>query len=137
MTPVARDKIKSKVLDLAIGLFVLILPGLLLLAENHLQILVSRLSLKAIVRVSITLLSLLAWVLFLLWRFWPRLKFDPRLGIYEDRRSGIFYCPSCRSKKLLSPLLQREDGWRCRIKECDRFYSNPDYVRKRPPAASG
>jgi hypothetical protein len=137
MTPVARQKLQSKVLDVAIGLLVLILPALLLLAENHLQTFVSRLSLKAIVRVSITLLSLLAWVLFLLWRFWPRLKFEPRLGIYQDQRSGIFYCPSCRSKKLLSPLLQQEDGWQCRIKECGQFYSNPDYARKRPPAPPG
>jgi hypothetical protein len=134
MTPTAKDKLAARLLDLTIGVFVLILPGVLLLVENHLEVFVSQLSLKIIIRAGITLLSLLAWLGFLLWRFWPRLKFDARWGIYIDKRSGLLYCASCHSKKLRSPLREEENGWRCVIKECGMFYSNPDYVRKRPPS---
>lgn len=134
MTPTAKDKLAARLLDLTIGVFVLMLPGVLLLVENHLELFVSQLSLKIIIRAGITLLSLLAWLCFLLWRFWPRLKFDARWGIYIDKRSGLLYCASCHSKKLRSPLREEENGWRCVIKECGMFYSNPDYVRKRPPS---
>src|SRR4029077_11057158 len=130
MTSVAAEKLKSKLLDLAIGLLVLVLPGMLLLIEKHLETLLSHLSLKTIVRASITLVSLLAWLFFLLWRVLPRLKFDSRRGIYKDARSNLFYCPSCHSKKLRSPLSEERHGWRCGIRECGQFYPNPDHVRE-------
>jgi len=134
MTPPAKGKLTARLLDLTIGSFVLILPGVLLLVENHLQEFVSQLSSKIIIRAGITLLSLLAWLGFLFWRFWPRLKFEPRWGIYIDKRSGLLYCASCHSKKLRSPLREEENGWRCVLKECGMFYSNRDNVSKPLPS---
>ena len=123
MTPPAKEKITSRLLDLTVGSFVPILPGVLLLAENHLE---SQLSSKIIIRAGITLLSLVAWLGFLFWRFWQRLKFESRWGIYIDKRSGLLYCASCHSKKIRSPLGEEENGWRCVLKECGMFYSNRD-----------
>ena len=127
MSSSAKDKLKAKLLDLAILLIGTTLISALLVFEGHLAPFVSQLPPKTIIRVGIALLLIVSWLGFFLWRSYPRLKFDSRLQIWRDKRSGLFYCPSCRSKKLFSPLGEEKNGWRCGIKECNQFYRNPDY----------
>ncbi len=126
----AIEKIKTAPLDIAIGLIVAGLPGVLLSVEDFLKTFVPKLSPGWTVRLYIALISGLAWLGFLLWQSKPWLKFDSRLGIYVNKRSGHFYCTSCHSKKRFSPLRTEKDGWRCMVRGCDQFYQNPHY---RPP----
>lgn len=72
-------------------------------------------------------LALFAWALFLL----PSFKYLPKYQFYQNRVNGLYYCPTCRSRKPLSPLRYEKTGWRCPFKECSKFYRDPDY--REPP----
>ncbi len=62
-------------------------------------------------------------------------RFNTTLGIYMKKDSGekVYYCSSCilQQPRIISPLQESEDGWRCQRKGCEEFYRNPDY--KEPP----
>jgi hypothetical protein len=61
--------------------------------------------------------------------------FVKELGIYKSKESGHYFCTSCLMKNIESPLTEKQSGWRCEIKDCDKFYSNPSYqpqIRRRP-----
>src|SRR4051812_26645215 len=86
---------------------------------------------STVIRIRALLILLLLWSWAFIVYLRPWLKFIPRLGIYQDRKSGLYYCPSCYAKKLRSPLKHQKHGWQCEVKECNKFYRNPDY--KKPP----
>lgn len=69
------------------------------------------------------ILALLAWVFYLL----PSFKYLPKYQFYQHRVNGLYYCPTCRDKKPLSPLRYEKTGRRCPFKECGKFYRDPDY----------
>ena len=75
----------------------------------------------------VVVLLLSAFILYLL----PSFKYIPKYQFYQHRVNGLFYCPTCRAKKPLSPLRYEKTGWRCPFKECGKFYKNPAY--KAPP----
>ena len=56
----------------------------------------------------------------------PPLEYNPKTGTWVDEATQIHYCPSCKSKNIFAPLQERVHGWQCNIKECDKFYQNPD-----------
>lgn len=107
------------------------LPAWLLLAESRLVPYVSQLEPVTVIRSAALLVAAVGWAVAFLMFFRPKLKFDSRLGIYRDRKSGLYFCPSCHTKKLRAPLRESERGWRCVIKECQLFFHNPDF--KEPP----
>jgi hypothetical protein len=80
-----------------------------------------------LVTLALGCLVLFAWVLYLL----PSFKYLPKYQFYQHRVNGLYYCPTCRNKKPLSPLRYEKTGWRCPFKECSKFYKDPDY--KEPP----
>jgi predicted RNase H-like nuclease (RuvC/YqgF family) len=53
--------------------------------------------------------------------------FHSTYGVYESKESGHYFCTSCLMKKIESPLTKKENGWRCELKGCDKFYENPSY----------
>ena len=53
--------------------------------------------------------------------------FIKELGIYKSKESGHYFCTSCLIKNIESPLTEKENGWQCEVKGCDKFYSNPSY----------
>jgi len=60
--------------------------------------------------------------------------FIKELGIYKSKESGHYFCASCLMKNIESPLTERRTGWRCELKDCGKFYTNPAYQRpKRKP----
>jgi hypothetical protein len=75
-------------------------------------------------------LALFAWVFYLL----PSFKYLPKYQFYQHRVNGLYYCPTCRNKKPLSPLRYENTGWRCPFKECSKFYKDPDYKKPESPA---
>ena len=53
--------------------------------------------------------------------------FIKELGIYKSKEAGHYFCTSCLMKNIESPLTEKENGWQCEVKGCDKFYSNPSY----------
>ena len=82
----------------------------------------------SLVLLALGCLALSAWVLYLL----PSFKYDPKLQVYRHRVTGLLYCPSCRNKKPLSPLIKEISGWICPF-NCGHFYKDPDYKKPEPP----
>ena len=66
--------------------------------------------------------------------FWFRPKFrhlPNRGGVYENIKTGAYYCASCLIKdKRESPLVTQQHGWRCMVRGCDAFFHNPDFKAK-------
>ncbi len=53
--------------------------------------------------------------------------FIKEFGIYESKVSGHYFCTSCLMKNIGSPLTEKQNGWQCELKDCNKFYSNPSY----------
>ena len=49
-----------------------------------------------------------------------------KYGIYQHKETGIYYCASCMSNDIASPLQTSEYDWICNVKECGKVYENPD-----------
>jgi hypothetical protein len=66
--------------------------------------------------------------------FWFRPKFihrPDRGGVYENLKTGAFFCASCLIKdKRESPLVTQPHGWRCMVRGCDAFFNNPEFKAK-------
>lgn len=54
-----------------------------------------------------------------------KLKYIPELGIYQHKRTGIYFCTSCKVNGKKSPLKEYESGWRCLNKDCKNIYYKP------------
>lgn len=54
-------------------------------------------------------------------------NFNSTYGIYESKESGHYFCTSCLMKNIESPLTEKQNGWQCELKDCNKFYSNPSY----------
>ena len=54
----------------------------------------------------------------------PKLKFSQiDGGVWVDVKTGIRYCPNCRTKNILSPLVDANDiHWVCHRKKCGKTY---------------
>jgi regulator of replication initiation timing len=57
--------------------------------------------------------------------------FDKTYGIFKSKESDHFFCTSCLMKNIESPLTVTKSGWRCELKDCGKFYSNPSFKPKR------
>lgn len=53
--------------------------------------------------------------------------FNKTYGIYKSNGSEHFFCTSCLLNNIESPLSEDEAGWRCQLKQCGMYYSNPSY----------
>jgi hypothetical protein len=53
--------------------------------------------------------------------------FVKEIGIYKSKESGHYFCASCLMKNIESPLTETQSGWRCELKDCGKFYSNPSH----------
>jgi len=91
----------------------------------------SKTGLLAIILIQLLVL-LLAFVYLIFSRGKRRqYRFDKRLGIYFHKKTNDPFCTSCLAADIESPLKETKSGWHCQRKECDKWYSNPDY--KEPP----
>jgi ribosomal protein L37AE/L43A len=57
-------------------------------------------------------------------------EFHVTLGIWSHKRKSVYFCPSCKSKQIESPLREESAGWRCMVRECDMFFENPEWKEK-------
>lgn len=122
----AIQKLKVHALEaLLAGLGTALSAGLVL-AENHLAQYVSQATPTTVIRAAALLLLVSLWSFSALLLFRPRLKFDTRLGIYRDRKTGLHYCPSCHSKKIRAPLKEGDRRWYCQIRDCRMSFPKPD-----------
>lgn len=129
----AKEKLQAHTLEGLLAILGTAIPAWLLLAESRIAPFVSQLDPTTVVRALALSLIVTLWSLAILLFVRPRLKFEPRLGIYRDRKRGLYFCPSCYSKKLRTPLREEKNGWRCLVKECHGFYRNPDYTEPPTP----
>lgn len=125
------EKISTHLLTLGIGALTPTAAALAIFFRHEITTLVAQSSPQSLsiflVLLALGCLALLAWVIYLL----PWFKYVPKLQVYQHRVNGLYYCPTCRNKKPLSPLRYEKTGWRCPFKECGKFYRDPDY--KEPP----
>src|SRR6266487_566812 len=61
---------------------------------------------KTLLRAILLIGGLLAWVVYLR----PCLRFNERLGIWRDLKSGLYYCTKCKTNKKATPLQVSEIG---------------------------
>lgn len=127
----AKEKLQAHASEAILAVLGTALPTWLLLTETRLVPYVSQLEPTTVIRSVAVLLAVIGWAFALLTFFRPRLKFESRVGIYRDRKSNLYYCPSCHSNKLKSPLKETASGWFCVVKGCRSSYLNPDH--KSPP----
>lgn len=126
---------RVRIIESAIVLFGVPLTAWMLLAEDHLASYLSEvapvLAVRTIAVLFLLVIALLAWIFYVR----PWLKFDGALGVYRDTKSGVAYCTSCRTGfNRLSPLQEKEDGWYCRVRDCQQVYRNPLYSGSRKPS---
>ena len=120
MLRLAIEKIKSNLLESAAAVCSAALIAGVLWVENRLTPFVSKVAPETVIRLIGILLLAEMWTLVLLWRSWPRLRFDARLKIYFDKK-GNPYCRVCfDSKKQRSHLTQEKSGWNCAV--CNEFF---------------
>lgn len=55
--------------------------------------------------------------------------FLPQFGVWFSKSDGLYYCASCLTKKLRSPMRVERNGWRCLVKECEIWIwkENPNH----------
>ena len=53
--------------------------------------------------------------------------FIEKFGIYKSKESGRYFCASCLTKNIESPLTEKLSGWQCELKDCGQFYIKPGY----------
>ena len=126
------EKIQAHAVSLVFAFLALVVPSALLIAQEQLANYAEGHPI-AMVRVlaGLVLITTVFAAMFFYYR--PRLCFDKRLGIYRDRKTGLYYCSSCLiTSKVKAPLRERADGWRCQVVSCGKSYANPDY--KQPPS---
>lgn len=62
-------------------------------------------------------------------------EFVDYLGLYKHKMKTGYFCGSCTPNKVISPLFIEPHGWRCQIKNCNKFHQNPDnpikYIKNR------
>ncbi len=122
----------THILELVLSGFAVALPTWLLWAEDRLLPHIAQVKsiwvLRGLAIAVAVILCSFAYIVSLK----PCLKWVAIIGVYQDRKTGRYYCASCKQlHKTLSPLKTEESGWRCMVRGCDKFYRNPDY--RRPP----
>jgi hypothetical protein len=71
-------------------------------------------------------------------RFQDDFDFDRRLGVYRHKTKAGFFCASCTTKAVESPLKEHPHGWACMIQGCKQWHGNPDHKAEPPmPRKSG
>ncbi len=60
----------------------------------------------------------------------PKYIFISELKIYQEKKTGNYFCPSCMANGKKSPLGKYELGWQCLTKDCKSGYYEPG---KEPP----
>jgi hypothetical protein len=55
----------------------------------------------------------------------PRLKFVAEKGIFQDKKTKMFYCPHCllRDKRKV-PMANVTNGWKCSV--CSQYNQDPE-----------
>ena len=126
------EKVQAHLLTWLLPTIGTVALGIVLLLEQHLAKLIPQPTETWAVRaiaISLLLLGLLTASYF---RYRPKFKHLPRLGVHQNIKTGAYFCSPCLIKnKLHSPLRELPDGsrWHCRV--CGVSVNNPDY--KEPP----
>lgn len=132
-----KEKLQAHALETLLATLGTVLPTWLLVTESRLVPYVSQLDTTTVIRLAALSSVLILWLSAILLFFRPRLRFDSRLGVYRDKKTGLYFCPSCQSKKLRAPLKENKEGWRCVIKGCQLFFANPDFKALSEPPIPG
>ena len=54
--------------------------------------------------------------------------FEPKIGYYKHKKTAELFCGSCIPKKILAPLKEFDEYWRCM--NCGGWYYKPGYAPK-------
>lgn len=124
-----KEKIQAHGLTILLMALTPILGVAYLLAESYLWQYVKMLG--PLVAIRIIVFLFLALLLSLAYAVHPRpkLKFIKNIGVHLDIKTSIYYCSTCKTKKIMSPMQEEPRGWTCL--GCNGFRKNPDY--KEPP----
>ena len=118
------QKLVSHALEVALWGLSLALLAALQPTENYLAQYVQKLTPVATVRVIVVLLAAVSAAF--AYALWSRPKFKVSQidgGVWLDTKTGVRYCPNCRSKKILAPLNDDDDlDWACSVIGCEKRY---------------
>ena len=59
------------------------------------------------------------------------MPFNNEFGCYYDKQ-GQFYCVSCKSKDIESPLKKIDDHYKCMVKDCGQVYTKNEEISMGP-----
>lgn len=62
----------------------------------------------------------------------PKYRFIKELDIYQEKKTGNYFCPSCMANGKKSHLKEHDNGWQCMTNECNRRYYKPGKEPKPP-----
>ena len=100
------------------------------------QKIVPSMSQESLLAISIILFLLLLISLTALYIFWKKSKTyidlfeyarDPFVGVSQHKATGEYFCTSCLTNRIISPVKEDETGWYCMRKGCEQQYPNPKY----------
>jgi len=58
--------------------------------------------------------------------------FIKEFGIYQEKKTGNYICPSCKANGKKSHLKEYDTGWQCMTKDCYRIYYKAGKEPKTP-----
>jgi hypothetical protein len=101
--------------------------GLLYLHASFRPYLVEPTGWKALLAILVAVVLLCMLIAVYSW-FKPKFIHRSDRGVFENIKSGAYFCASCLVKdKRESPLVTQPSGWRCMVQGCHAFFHNPDY----------
>lgn len=77
---------------------------------------------KLSVLLFLVCLALIAFTADLYCKTRPKYEFIPDIGVQKELKSGQYFCASCLTKSLRSPLKETEYGWVCQMHDCRHQY---------------
>lgn len=76
-------------------------------------------------------LALIVSIGYLYYKNRPKYEFIPDIGVQKELKSGQYFCASCLTKSLRSPLKETEYGWVCQMHDCRHQYYKTGHEPKK------
>ncbi len=126
--------IRARIIESALAVLGTLLLSGLPLVEDRLVLYVSTKDPRVLVWTIAVLVAITAYSWAAFFFFKPRIKFDRRLQVYTDLKTGIHYCVSCLDgHNRKAKLIRKNHGWTCAVKECQVSYEDPDNPKPKGP----
>lgn len=127
-------RLRSNIPSITISGLGLLATSVLVYLENYLVSLTPSLPTILLIRIIAALVLIISLLVSYIYLLRPNLKPSEKFGTLIDKKTGIHYCTSCKSKNINTPLKKSPLGYRCFVSGCEAFYRNPDYKPPSPPS---